>query len=141
MTDHGRSLRTVLTSVGLVGLVTLGPTSCGNGSASACEKALTTAATSVNGVVRAEFTCKRSFGNPSQKGSVTTSGTTQQAVTAVMEDVLRAFARSAELDDASVVYVDFANEPGTISVVEASVGFNGTPSIGDLRDHYDIRPN
>lgn len=113
---------------------------CGGDDARACEETLTSAARSVDGVVEAEFTCERSFGNPSQKGSVTIEGTTEPAVLAVMEDVLRAFAASADLGDASVVYTQFANEDGTISVVEPQVGFNGTPSIRDLREHYDITP-
>jgi hypothetical protein len=115
-------------------------TACGGDDARACEEALTTAARSVDGVVEAEFTCERSFGNPSQKGSVTIEGTTKTAVLAVMEDVLRAFAASPDLGEAMVVYTRFANEDGTISVVEPQAGFNGTPSIGDLREHYDITP-
>lgn len=91
-------------------------------------------------MVGAEFTCERSFGNPRQKGSVTIAGATEAAVAAVMEDVLRAFAASAELGDASVVYVRFANEDGTISVQEGLAGFNGTPSIRELREHYGITP-
>jgi hypothetical protein len=57
-----------------------------------------------------------------------------------MEGVLQAFAASADLGDASVVYVRFANEDGTISVHEGLTGCNGTPSIGDLREHYGITP-
>jgi hypothetical protein len=113
---------------------------CGGDDTRSCEEALTTAARSVDGVVAAEFTCERSFGDPSQKGSVTIKGTTETAVVAVMEDVLRAFAASADLGNASVVYTRFANEDGTISVAEPMAGFNGTPSIGDLREHYDITP-
>jgi hypothetical protein len=94
----------------------------------------------VEGVVGAEFTCTRSFGNPSQDGSVTIAGTTEAEVAAVMEGVLQAFAASADLGDASVVYVQFANEDGTISVHPVLAGFNGTPSIGDLREHYGITP-
>jgi hypothetical protein len=135
-----RTFWTFLTSAGLVTLVVVTLAACGTGSARKCEEALTAAATSVQGVVGAEFTCKRSFGNPSQKGSVTIAGTTETEVAAVMEDVLRAFAASSDLDDASVVYVDFANEDGTISVIEQLVGFNGTPSIGDIREHYGITP-
>lgn len=113
---------------------------CGGGSSRACEEALTAAAMSVDGVVGAEFTCTRSFGNPSQKGSVTIAGTTESELVAVMEDVLRAFAASTELGDATVVYTRFANEDGTISVHEVLAGFNGTPSIGVLREHYGSTP-
>ncbi len=54
--------------------------------------------------------------------------------------MLQAFAASPDLGDASVVYVDFANEDGTITVIERLAGFNGTPSIRDLREHYGITP-
>ena len=123
---------------GLLVAAVLALTACGGDDARTCEEALTTAATSVDGVVEAEFTCERSFGNPSQKGTVTIAGTTETAVVAVMEGVLRSFAAAADLGDASVVYTTFINEDGTISVQESLVGFNGTPSIGDLREHYDI---
>ncbi|MEV0953879.1 hypothetical protein [Promicromonospora sp. NPDC050249] len=136
-----RTFWTFLTSTGLVTLVVITLAACGGGgSARKCEEALTSAATSVEGVVGAEFTCKRSFGNPSQTGSVTIAGTTEAQVTAVMEGVLQAFAASPDLDDASVVYVDFANEDGSITVIEQAVGFNGTPSIRDIREHYGITP-
>jgi hypothetical protein len=135
-----RSFWTFLTSASLVTVVVATLAACGSGSARGCEQALTAAATSVDGVVGAEFTCKRSFGNPSEKGSVTIAGTTETEVVAVMEGVLRAFAASADLDDASVVYVQFANNDGTISVHAGRAGFNGTPSIGDLREHYGITP-
>ena len=126
--------------IGLATVVVGVLAACGGGAARACEEALTAAATSVEGVVGAEFTCERSFGNPSQEGSVTIAGTTEAEVAAVMEDVLRAFAASAELGNASVVYTGFANEDGTISVLPVDVGFNGTPSIRVLREHYGITP-
>jgi hypothetical protein len=135
-----RSFWTFLTSASLVTVVVATLAACGSGSARDCEQALTAAATSVDGVVGAEFTCKRSFGNPSQDGSVTIAGTTETEVVAVMERVLQAFAASADLDDASVVYVQFANNDGTISVHAVRAGFNGTPSIRDLREHYGITP-
>lgn len=126
--------------IGLVTVVVGTLTACGGGAARSCEEALTAAATSVDGVVGAEFTCERSFGNPSQKGSVTIASTTETAVLAVMEDVLRAFAAAADLGDASVVYTRFTNEDGTISVHPVDAGFNGTPSIRVLREHYGITP-
>lgn len=126
--------------IGLATVVAGTLAACGGGTARSCEEALTAAATSVDGVVKAEFTCKRSFGNPSQEGSVTIAGTTETAVVAVMEDVLRAFAASAELGDATVVYARFENEDGTISVLPVDAGFNGTPSIRVLREHYGITP-
>jgi hypothetical protein len=130
----------LLALTGLVTVVVGALAACGGGAARSCEEALTAAATSVDGVVAAEFTCERSFGNPSQEGSVTIAGTTETAVAAVMEDVLQAFAASSELGDASVVYTQFENEDGTISVLPVDAGFNGTPSIRDLREHYGITP-
>jgi ABC-type phosphate transport system substrate-binding protein len=135
-----RTFWTFLTSTGLVTLVVITLAACGGGSVRKCEEALTSAATSVEGVVGAEFTCKRSFGNPSQTGSVTIAGSTEAEVAAVMEEVLQAFAASPDLSDASVVYVDFANEDGSITVIEKLAGFNGTPSIRDIREHYGITP-
>jgi hypothetical protein len=57
-----------------------------------------------------------------------------------MEDLLRAFAASTEPGNASVVYTQFANEDGTMSVDPVQAGSNGTPSIRVLREHYGITP-
>lgn len=132
--------RTLLASAGLAIAVASALTGCTARSERACEEALTAAATSVEGVAAAEFTCEESFGNPSQKGSVTISGTTEPEVTAVMEEVLRAFAMSADLDGAMVVYVDYTNEDGTIASHTSQVGFNGAPSVRKIREHYGITP-
>jgi hypothetical protein len=59
-----RSFWTFLTSAGLVTLAIFTLAARGSGSARKCEEAVTAAATSVEGVDGAEFTCKRSFGNP-----------------------------------------------------------------------------
>jgi hypothetical protein len=133
-----RGHRTLLASVGLAAAVASALTGCTG--TRACEEALTAAATSVEGVAAAEFTCEESFGNPSQKGSVTISGTTESEVIAVMEEVLQAFAMSADLDNAMVVYVDYVNEDGTITAHASQAGFNGSPSIRTIRDHYGITP-
>ncbi|WP_410657172.1 hypothetical protein [Amycolatopsis sp. lyj-112] len=128
-----------LVSVALAASVLATVAACGSGSGRQCE-ALTAAAKSVDGVAAAEFTCQESFGNPSREGAVTIAGGTEREVVAVMEGVLRAFAASAELGDAAVVYSRFVSEDGRISVVESQAGFNGTPSIGVLREHYGITP-
>lgn len=133
-----RASWTFRVSVGLVLVATVA--ACGSGSARTCAQALTAAAKSVDGVAAAEFTCQESFGNPSRNGSVTIARGTKTEVAAVMEGVLRAFAASAELGDAAVVYSRFASEDGKISVHEGLAGFNGTPSIGVLREHYGITP-
>ncbi|MFE3458266.1 hypothetical protein ACFXKD_12025 [Nocardiopsis aegyptia] len=101
---------------------------------------MTAAAVSVEGVATAEFTCEVSFGYSTQKGSVTISGTTESEVTAVMEDVLRAFAASADLDDSMTLYVDYENEDGTATAHPSRIGFNGNPRVSQIREHYGITP-
>ena len=59
---------------------------------------------------------------------------------AVMEDALRTFAASAEVDDASGPVLVFVSEDGEITVGPGLLGFNGTPAMTEIRDHYGIQP-
>ncbi|GAB2482246.1 hypothetical protein [Nocardiopsis aegyptia] len=131
---------TLLTSAGLAIAVVSALTGCTGGSERECEEALTAAAVSVEGVAAVEFTCEMSLTHSSQKGSVTISGTTEPEVTAVMEEVLRAFAASADLDDSLTLYVDYENEDGTATAHPSRVGFNGNPRVSQIREHYGITP-
>lgn len=114
---------------------------CGSASSTEdCEEAFESAALSVTGVSAAEFTCTESFGDPQQEGTVTLSAGTEEEALGILDDVLQAYASSAGLEDAMLPYVDYASEDGTLDVHASDLGFNGSPSIGVLRDHYGIEP-
>lgn len=59
-----------LTSAGLVAVVAATLVVCGSGSTPECEEALTAAATSVEGVVGAEFTLRSRLAVPRRVGDV-----------------------------------------------------------------------
>ncbi|MFC4467692.1 hypothetical protein ACFPH6_24715 [Streptomyces xiangluensis] len=103
----------------------------------ACAEDFESAALSVSGVATADFTCTSSFGNPQQKGRVTLEAETKEDAVALMESVLRAYAET-DVRDATSPYVDYVSEDGTIFVGPSSAGFNGTPSLGEIRDHYGL---
>lgn len=104
-----------------------------------CEELVERTALSVEGVETADFTCWRDFGNPGEQGTVSLAVETQQDADLVIEDVYRAFASEPDIDNSWVVYFEFTSKSGEAFNIEA-LGFNGTPSIRDLRDRYDIHP-
>jgi hypothetical protein len=105
-----------------------------------CEEAFESAALSVTGVTAAEFTCTETLGNPQQEGTVTLEAGDEDEALAILDEVLRAYASSADLDKPMVAYVDYVSEDGTIDVHPGDLGFNGSPSVYDLRRHYGIEP-
>ena len=112
----------------------------GGGAVEECEETLESLSLSVDGVSGADFECHRSFGNDWEKGTVTVAATTQDELVGVMEDVLRTYAASPDLDDASGPSVYFTSEDGGLGAGPGDVGFNGTPSMAQIREHYGIEP-
>ncbi|GHE53503.1 hypothetical protein [Streptomyces capitiformicae] len=104
----------------------------------ACAEDFESVALSVSGVVTADFTCSSSFGNPSEKGTITLDAKTEEEAVAVMESVLRAYAET-DMDNATTPFVDYVSEDGTIAVGPPDAGFNGLPSLRQIRDHYGLQ--
>ena len=102
-----------------------------------CAEDFESAARSVSGVVTADFTCTSSFGNSHKGGRVTLDAETEEDSVALMESVLRAYAET-DMRDATSPYVHYVSEDGTIAVVPTHAGFNGTPSLGQIREHYGL---
>lgn len=95
---------------------------------------------SVDGVTAADFECRRSFGDSGQSGTVTVAARTQDEAVASMEDVLRAYAASPDVDDASVLVLDVVTEDDDVTVGPGLLGFNGAPAMYEVREHYGIQP-
>ncbi|WP_277211442.1 hypothetical protein [Isoptericola croceus] len=112
---------------------------CGAAEAS-CEKTYEELTLSVPGVITADVTCVRRFGDEREGGTVTVDASTKQGVVAVMEDVLRAYAASPDLKHAESPYMYFTNKDGSIGTAPTDLGFNGTPSLRNIREHYGIEP-
>ncbi len=112
----------------------------GAGAERDCEEMWESLSASVDGVIAVDFECRRSFGDSGESGTVTVTASTQEQAVAVMEDALRAFATSAEVDDASGPVLVFVSEDGEIRVGPGLLGFNGTPAMSEVREHYGIQP-
>jgi len=102
-----------------------------------CEEDFESAALSVSGVITADFTCTTSFEGTLRDGRVTLDAETEEDAVALMEFVLRAYAET-DMSNAAYAHVDYVSEDGTISVWPGKAGFNGTPSLGEIRDHYGL---
>ena len=124
----------------LAAAVTLAGCGLGGGAESSCEQTWESLSESVEGVTAADFECRRSFGDSGESGTVTVTASTQEQAVAVMEDALRTFAASAEVDDASGPVLVFVSEDGEITVGPGLLGFNGTPAMSEIREHYGIQP-
>ncbi|MFC8923720.1 hypothetical protein [Cellulosimicrobium sp. NPDC057127] len=133
--DGARSVAAVL-----VVAATLAGCGTGAGAERSCEETLEALTLSVDWVSAAQFECRRSFGDSGEQGEVTVTATTEAEAVAVMEDVLRTYAASAELDDASGPVLVFVTEDGSVTVGPGLLGFNGTPAMSEVREHYGIQP-
>ncbi|WP_277211444.1 hypothetical protein [Isoptericola croceus] len=112
---------------------------CGAAEAS-CEKTYEELTLSVPGVITADVTCVRRFGDERQGGTVTVEASTEKEAIAIMEDVLRAYAASPDLQHAEVPRFSFWSEDSTIGVGPDDLDFNGRASLRNIREHYGIEP-
>jgi hypothetical protein len=113
---------------------------CSSGKAETCEEAFTAAASSVEGVASAEWDCNFQFGGGWQRADVVIEATTEDEAVAVMEELLRAFAASSDLEDGWGTPQEYATEDRSIIVSANVLGFNGVPNVGEVREHFGITP-
>jgi hypothetical protein len=116
------------------------PVSACSSSAVRCEAAFTSVTMSITGVASAEFDCSDQFGGGWQRGDVVVEATTEDEAIAVMDEVLRAYAASPDIEDRWATPQEYANEDGLIIVSPGDVGFNGPPNVREVREHYGITP-
>jgi len=125
-------------------LLVLPLAACGTGAGAErdCEQTWEALSESVDGVTAADFECRRSFGDSRQSGTVTVRASTRDEAVALLEDVLRAYAASPDVDDASVLFLDVVTEDGSVTVGPGvlGLGYNGTPAMDEVREHYGIQP-
>lgn len=125
----------------LAGLVLFGSAcSPGGKSASDCEEAFVAAATSVPGVASAKWNCSNSFGGGWQRSDVVVRAGTEAEAVKVMEAMLKAFAKSPDILDRWSTPQEYKNEDGSIVVGANDAGFNGAPTVREVREHYGITP-
>lgn len=116
------------------------PLSACSGDTDRCAEAFAEAATAVSGVVSAEWECSDNFGGGWQRGDVVVSATTEDEAVEVMDGVLRSIAAAGDLEADWATPQQYANEDGSIVVGANALGFNGPPTVGEVREHYDITP-
>ncbi|PUB29031.1 hypothetical protein C8K30_103457 [Promicromonospora sp. AC04] len=111
---------------------------CTGGSEAECEEAFEGAAQSVDRVASAKFDCSVQLEGSTQIGEIMLDVDTQKAATPVIADVYRAFAAESGLGDARTPFITFSSlNNGKVFDDE----FQGSPSISDLREKYDIYPS
>jgi hypothetical protein len=121
--------------------VVLPVSACSSERADNCEVAFATVASSVDGVASAEWDCNFQFGGGWIRSDVVLEATTEDEAVAVMEDLLRAFAASPDLEDGWSTPMEYVTEDGSIIVSVGNLdGFNGVPNVGEVREHYAITP-
>lgn len=135
-TEGKRPLLAVVMATALV----LPVTACSSGDAERCEEAFTTVATSVPGVASAQWDCDDSFGGGWVRGEVVVEASTEEEAVAVVDEVLRAFAASPDLEDGWSTPQEYTSEDGSIVVSSGDVGFPAVPNVGEVREHYGITP-
>jgi hypothetical protein len=113
---------------------------CSSGKAETCEEAFTAAASSVEGVASAEWDCSFQFGGGWVRGDIVLETATEDEAVAVMEDLLRAFAASPDIEDGWGTPQEYATEDRSIIVSAGDLGFNGAPNVGEVREHFGITP-
>jgi hypothetical protein len=123
-----------------VAVLVLPVSACSSDRAEGCESAFKAVATSVEGVVSAEWDCSFQFGGGWQRGDVVIEATTEDEAVAVMDEILRAFAASPDLEDGWATPQKYVTEDGSIGVGSNDLGFNGAPNVGEVREHYGITP-
>ncbi len=114
---------------------------CSSDRAEGCESAFEAAATSVEGVASAEWDCSFQFGGGWVRGDVVIEATTEDEAVAVVDEILRAFAASPDLEDGWATPQKYVTEDGSIGVGANGLGFNGAPNVGEVREHYGITPD
>ena len=96
---------------------------CSSGRAETCEEAFKAVATSVEGVASAEWDCSFQFGGGWVRGDVVVEATTEDEAVAVMDELLRAFAASPDLEDGWATPQKYTTEDRSIIVSANDLGF------------------
>lgn len=123
----------------LIMAVVMPASACSSGNAD-CEDALTAATMSVSGVVSAEWECSDQFGGGWERADVVVEAATEDEAIAVVDEVLQAYAAAPDLEDRWSTPQQYVSEDGSIVVSANDLGFNGPPTVGDVREHYGITP-
>src|SRR3990170_7266667 len=134
-----RRERMRLSSAVVAAALVLSVSACSS-SAARCEEEFTAVTTSITGVASATFVCSDQFGGGWQRGDVVVEATTEDEAIAVIDELLRAFAASPDLEDGWATPQKYTTEDPSIIVSAGDVGFPAVPNVGEVREHYDITP-
>jgi hypothetical protein len=110
------------------------------GGARDCEAILDRTIAAVEGVLDVHVECSNQFGGGWQRQQVRLNAATPSDAYPIVEQVLRALAAEASADGSwSTPQVYRLTDDSTLSSL-AELGFNGSPSIAVVREHYGIVP-
>lgn len=120
----------------------LGVSACSSPAKEArCEEAFTSVAMSVDGVASATWDCNFQFGGGWVRSDVVLEPATEEEAVAVVDDLLRAFAASPDLEDGWGTPQKYTIKDSSIVVSARDVGFiSGVPNVGEVREEWGITP-
>lgn len=105
-----------------------------------CEAILTRTIAAVDGVLDVQVECSTQFGGGWQRQRVQLDAATQGQAHPIVEQVLRALAAEPAVEASwSTPQVYLLTDDSALSSL-AALGFNGAPSVGQVRQHYGIEP-
>ncbi|MGI5191872.1 hypothetical protein ACQEVI_27275 [Promicromonospora sp. CA-289599] len=105
-----------------------------------CPEVLASAALTVTEVVSAEFECGGTINDQGVDGTIVLDVENQEEANGVIEKIYRALAANPDVVD-TIPNIRFVPEQGDGSFRDTDLGFNGSPSIGDMREKYGITPS
>ncbi len=110
------------------------------GGSDRCEAVLSRTIGAVEGVTQVAVECSNQFGGGWQRQQVQLAASSPAEAYPIVERVLKALAAEPEVEAAwSTPQVYRLTDGATLSSL-ADLGFNGSPSVGQVRDHYGIEP-
>lgn len=120
-----------------VGLILTG---CGPASDDECAESYERAALAVEAVASAEFECGGGFGAETERGTVTLAVATQPEANSAIEEVYKSFAASPGLINSKLSNIEFVSQSTDEYFNDDALGFNGSPSVRQMREKYGITP-
>ncbi|RPF20662.1 hypothetical protein [Myceligenerans xiligouense] len=123
----------------LVALVS-GLTGCGSG-ARQCEELYATVIGAVDGVASVDAECSQQFGGGWERVDVHLATNDADGARTIGEEVLKAVAAEPDMEPLWATPRAYYLEDGTEATIGLrDLGFNGVPTVREVREHYGIEP-
>lgn len=117
-----------------------GLTGCGGSEAQRCEELFSSSIGAVAGVESVEVDCRVQLGGGWERVSVHLATSDEDEAREIGRSVLRAVAEEPEMDPQWSTPQGYFLQDGTeASIDRRELGFNGVPTVGEVREVFDIQ--